>query len=157
MPTVAELIAKYESTPADLRAAVRGMTREQLIARPIPGKMSTLEVVAHIADFEPVLADRLRRVAALDKPLLLGADENEYVKHLGYHDRDLELELNLIEATRKATAAILKKLPAEAFARQGVHSLKGLQTLEQVLTAAANHIAHHLVFIVEKKKALGIG
>ncbi|MFO0936737.1 MAG: DinB family protein [Gemmataceae bacterium] len=157
MSNIAALIEKYESTPAELRAMIRGMTKEQLTARPVAGKMSTLEVVAHIADFEPVLADRMRRVAALDKPLLVVADENEFLKKLGYHNRDVELELNLIEGTRKATAAILKSLPAEAFARQGVHSLKGLQSLEQVLTAAANHIAHHMVFIAEKKKALGIG
>jgi hypothetical protein len=153
----AELIAKYEAGPAQLRAAVAGMTREQLTARPVPGKWSTLEVVVHISDFEPVLADRLRRAAALDRPLLLAADENEFVKNLGYHDRDLELELDQIEAIRKATAAMLKKLPPAAFQKPAIHSYKGLITLEQVLLAAANHITHHLPFIAEKKKALGIG
>ena len=41
-----------------LRNAVAGMTREQLVARPVPGRWSTLEVVCHVADFEPILADR---------------------------------------------------------------------------------------------------
>ena len=42
----------------------------------------------HAADFEPVFADRMKRVIALDKPLLFAADENEYVKHLAYDHRD---------------------------------------------------------------------
>lgn len=150
------LIERYSQGPADLRKAVAGMTRDQLTARPVPGKWSTLEVVAHLADFEPVLADRLRRVAALPKPLLLAADENLYAQQLGYQDRDLELELKLIEGTRAATAAMLAKLPPEAFARQGIHSEKGLVTLEAILTGAGNHIYNHLVFIHDKRKALGL-
>ena len=59
---LAELADVYLAGAAQLRAAVAGMTREQLIARPIPGTWSTLEVVAHIADFEPISTDRIRRV-----------------------------------------------------------------------------------------------
>jgi hypothetical protein len=155
MPAPTELIDAYLAGAGQLRAAVKGMTREQLAARPVPGKWSTLEVVAHIADFEPVLADRMRRVAALDKPLLLAADENLYAKELAYHDRDIEEELALIDATRKGMARLLRALPEAAWSKQGVHSLKGLQTLGDVLKAAANHIPHHIPFIEAKRKALG--
>jgi hypothetical protein len=40
------------------------MDRSQLLARPIPRKWSTLEVVCHLADFEIVYADRIKRVIA---------------------------------------------------------------------------------------------
>jgi hypothetical protein len=156
MSAISDLIAKYEAAPGILRGAVVGMTREQLIARPVAGKWSTLECVAHIADFDLILADRIRRISALEKPLLLAADENEFVKRLGYHERDLEQELKLLEGVRAATARMLRNLPAEAFQRQGVHSLKGLITLEQAVTMAANHISSHLPHIMDKKKALGI-
>ena len=53
MPTPAELADQYLAGAKSLREAVKGMTREQLTARPIPGKWSTLEVVCHLADFEP--------------------------------------------------------------------------------------------------------
>ena len=58
MPTPAELADQYLAGANSLREAVKGMSREHLTARPVPGKWSTLEVVCHIADFEPVLADR---------------------------------------------------------------------------------------------------
>jgi hypothetical protein len=48
----AELIAAYEQGIDDLRAAVADMTAEQVLARPVPGKWSTVECVGHIADTE---------------------------------------------------------------------------------------------------------
>ncbi len=157
MPTLAEMTDAYLAGAAQLRAAVKGMTREQVTARPVPGKWSTLEAVTHIADFEPVFADRMKRVIALDKPLLFVADENEFVKHLAYEHRDIEEELALVEATRKELARILRHIPESALQRAGVHNEKGLVTLEQLLAGATRHLAHHLTFIVEKRKALGIG
>ena len=53
------LIANYLDGPKVLRKAVVGMSPEQLAARPIPGKWSTLEVICHLADFEIVGADRM--------------------------------------------------------------------------------------------------
>jgi hypothetical protein len=50
------------------------MSQEQLIARPIPGKWSTLEVVCHLADFEIVFADRIKRVIAENEPALFGGN-----------------------------------------------------------------------------------
>src|SRR5438046_511540 len=90
MPTPNELADQFLAGAAALRKAVAGMTREQLTARPIAGKWSTLEVVCHIADFDPVLVDRMKRIIALgDVPLLLVADENLYQKAFNYHERDV--------------------------------------------------------------------
>lgn len=158
MPTPAELADQYLKGAADLRAAVKGMTREQLLARPVAGKWSTQEVVCHIADFEPVLADRMKRILALhaDVPLLLAADENLYVTALKYDERDLEEELALIDATRKQMARIIRALKPEQLALTGNHNKKGLVTLEKVIQMAIGHIPSHLKFVEEKRKALGI-
>ena len=132
------------------------MTREQLLARPIPGKWSTMEVVCHIADFEPVYLDRIKRAIALKNPLVFVADENEFVKQLAYHDRDLEEELKLIEICRASMARILRHVPETVLTRTAVHNEKGLVTVESMLTSITNHIKNHMAFIVEKKNALGI-
>ena len=150
------LIDQYQAGTDLLRKAVRGLSRDQLTARPVPGKWSTLEVVAHIADFEPILAERMMRVISHERPLLLVADENLFAATLEYHARDLDEELALIDVTRRRMARLLKKLPAEAGNRVGVHTFKGLVSLEGILTSAANHIPHHVGFIDEKRKALGV-
>lgn len=153
-----ELADAYLAGAADLRAAVAGMTREQLLARPVPGKWSTLEVICHIADFEPVLVERMKRILtkADGMPLLLSADENLFVKELKYHDRDADEELALVDATRRQMARVIRLLTPEQLQMTGNHSIKGLVTLEKVIQMATNHITNHLKFVAEKRKALGI-
>jgi DinB superfamily len=156
MPTLPQLIDDYLAGPAALRRAVSGMTREQVLARPVQGKWSTLEVVAHIADFDPILADRVKRIIALDSPPLTGADENRFAAALAYQDRDLEEELTIIERTRTQLARILRKQTDDVLQRVGIHSERGPLTLERMLTMAARHIPHHVQFIEEKRQALGL-
>ena len=66
------LIDNYLTGVKTLRDAVKGMSADQLKARPVAGKWSTLEGVCHLSDFDPVLADRrpapLAQLAALRLP-----------------------------------------------------------------------------------------
>ena len=156
MPTLSDQAAVYLSGAAALRAAVAGMSREQQSACPIPGKWSTLEVVCHLADFEPIYADRMKRVIALDRPQLLGADETLFATALAYQHRDLDEELGVIETTRRQMARILRTLPESAGERIGIHNERGPKTLIELLALITGHIAHHLPFIAEKRKALGL-
>lgn len=91
-----QLIDDYVSGPKRLRQTVAGMTQEQLVARPIPGKWSTLEVICHLADFEIVYADRIKRVIAENEPILVEASEKQFAARLVYHERDAEEELLLV-------------------------------------------------------------
>ncbi|HJT76061.1 MAG TPA: DinB family protein [Gemmataceae bacterium] len=156
MASLAEMTDAYLAGVRTIRDAVAGMTPEQLRARPVPGKWSTQEVVCHLADFEPVLADRMKRILAEDRPTLLAADEKRYAAALAYDARDVNEELAVIEQTRRQMARILRTLPAEALARVGVHNERGPLTLERMLTLATNHIPHHVQFIAEKRQALGL-
>ena len=156
MPALAELIEEYLAGAQTLRKAVTRMSREQLGARPVPGKWSTLEVVCHLADFEPILADRMKRVIAGDRPTLIGADEKQFAAKLAYHERDLDEELGIIENTRRQMARILRTLPADALGRVGVHNERGPLTLEALLANATRHLVHHVKFIMEKRQALGV-
>ena len=154
--TITELADSYLAGAAQLRAAVAGMSHEQLIARPIPGKWSTLEVVAHIADFEPIMADRIKRVISLDNPTLLAADENLFAEHLFYLERNIDEELAVVDAIRTSTARTLRQLSADSLSRIGTHSEAGELTLDRLIQRATNHITHHLKFIQEKRQALGM-
>jgi hypothetical protein len=151
-----ELINAYLAGPAELRASVAGMSPEQLRARPVAGKWSALEVVCHLADFDPILAARMKRTIALDNPTLLGADENLFARSLAYHDRDVEEELALVEVTRRQMGRILASLPGSAFERVGTHNERGKLTLADLVGISARHIPHHVKFIREKRQALGL-
>ena len=156
MSKFAPLIENYLASVQTLRKAVVGMTPDQLKARPVAGKWSTLEVVCHLVDFDPIYADRMKRVIAENNPQLLGADEAHFAAALAYHSRDLEEELTIFERTRSQMARILRTLPDEALNRVGVHNERGPMTLEKLLTGVTNHVTHHVQFIAAKRKALGL-
>jgi hypothetical protein len=151
----AELLAAYEKGIDDLRAAVAGMTKEQALARPVPGKWSTVECVGHLADTEVFFTDRIVRTIALDRPLLMSADEKLYVARLDYQSFDLDEQLALFSALRRHASRILRAQPPEAWQRTAVHSGSGLLTLRQLVLQAVRHLRHHLPFISEKRAALG--
>lgn len=155
--SIAELIAAYEQGIDDLRSAVAGMTPEQTLARPVPGKWSTVECVGHIADTEIFFTDRIVRTIAMARPLLMSADENLYIERLNYQSFDLAEQLALFTALRRHAARILKAQPPEAWQRQGVHSTSGLLTLRQLVLQAVRHLQHHLPFVAEKRAALEAG
>jgi hypothetical protein len=150
----AELIAAYERGIEDLRAAVTGMTAEQVLSRPIPGKWSTLEVVAHLADTEIYYTDRIERTIALERPLLIGVDERPYPERLNYQAFDLAEQLDLFTALRRHGTRILRWQPPVAWLRVSVHSETGLVTLRQLVFQAVRHVRHHLPFIAEKRAAM---
>jgi uncharacterized damage-inducible protein DinB len=151
-----DLISAYEAGPQQLREAVAGLTPEQLRARPVEGRWSTLEVVCHLADCEQFFADRMKRTIATDRPLLLGAEGSRYPGPLRYHDRDPDEEIDLIALTRRQMARILRLLPEGAWGRTAVHSETGLVTLRQLVLHAIRHQGHHLRFVAEKRRALGV-
>src|SRR5689334_25292261 len=97
----AQLIVDYEAGSELLRAAVAGLTGQDLLARPVAGKWSTMEVVCHVCDSEQFFADRIKRTLALDRPLLVAADPQSYPEAVRYHDRDLAEELALVTLTRR--------------------------------------------------------
>ena len=153
----ADLIAAYERGIDDLRAAVAGMTQEQALARPVPGKWSTVECVGHLADTEVFFTDRIVRTIALDRPLLMSADEKLYIERLNYQSFDLGEQLALFTALRRHAARILRAQPPDAWSRTAVHSQSGLLTLRQLVWQPVRHLRHHLPFLAEKRAALGIG
>lgn len=151
------LIDEYAAGPQQLRDAVAGMTAEQIDAAPVPGKWSTRQVICHLADFELVYADRIKRALAENEPTVFGGDPGAFAASLGYDRRDVHEELQLIEGVRRHVARILRALPPTAFARKVKHSQAGPLTLEQLLASVTNHIPHHVRFIREKREALARG
>ena len=152
----ADAIVAYLDGVRLIRDALSGMDAEALRARPIDGRMSSLEVLCHVADCEQFLADRMKRTIGTEKPLLMGVNATTYLTALRYHDRDPGLELDLIDVTRRQMAADLSRLGAEAWTRTAVHSETGLVTLRQLLLHAIRHLEQHVDAIREKRRALGL-
>ncbi|MBX9581660.1 MAG: DinB family protein [Gemmataceae bacterium] len=150
-----DLIDQYERGPAKVRAAVAGLTREELTARPGPGEWSIHEVVVHLSDSDAISIDRMKRMLSEDNPQLLYADETAYVERLATHDQDLEDAILLMEIGRRQFARVLRKLPPEAFDRSGMHNKKGRVTVGGMVPSYVQHIDDHLAYVRKKRTNLG--
>ena len=132
------LVEKYLAGPEILRRSISGMSDEQLNAAPIPFKWSTRQVVLHVADFDLIYADHMKRVIAETEPQLFGGNEKMYSSRLAYDKRDVDEEVRMIKAVRR-------------------HMEHGPITLARLLRHAAEHLPHHAQYIEEKRRALNIG
>ncbi len=152
----AALLYAYLAGPDRLRSAVTGLSREQMISRPITGRWSVLEVVCHLVDTDANIAHRIKRVLSEERPVFDRVKPERMLAALAYHDRDVEDELGIFDLTRRQIGRILRASPPEAWERAGVVGDRGDRTVGQMINGAVEHLAHHLGFVIEKRRALGI-
>ena len=146
----------YLVGPDRLRSAVTGLSREQMISRPIARRWSVLEVVCHLVDTDVNIAHRIKRVLSEERPGFDRVQPDLMLSALAYHDRDVEEELGIFDLTRRQIGRILRASPSEAWERTGVVGDRGERTVGQMINGAVEHLAHHLGFVIEKRRALGI-
>ena len=137
------LIRRYADGPARLKAALATVPAEALQWRPKPGEWSAHEVVVHCADSETNAAARIRYLAAESDPVIVGYDEAEWARRFDYHQLPLEPALALVEAVRANTAALLRRMPEDAWPRVGRHTESGRYGAEDWLTIYAEHLDVH--------------
>ncbi len=106
-----QLLQRYEQGPQQLRAAIAGLSREDLLAFPIPGKWSTQQVVIHLLDAELAHVDRIKRVLATDNPTLLAWDETSFEKALHYEEWSADDAAQIFDLLRKNLTRVLRKVP----------------------------------------------
>jgi hypothetical protein len=147
-------IESYLAGPAELRAAVAGLSPEQLRARPIPGKWSVLEVLCHLADTDANIAYRIKRTLSEDRPTFERVQPDLLLAALAYESRDADEELALLELGRRQVARILNASPPDAWRRAGVVGDRGEKTVFQMVNGGVEHLAHHLRFVAEKRRVL---
>jgi hypothetical protein len=141
-------IEALRAAPARLRDLAGGLSRSELRAAPAPGKWSVHQVLAHLADGEIVLGARMRFVAAMDRPVLVGYDQDAFVAALGYDEVESEELVEAFAQVRALNVALLERLPDAAFARVGLHSERGEESLSTLVHLYAGHDRVHQQQIV---------
>lgn len=150
-----KLIEEFEAGGQKLRAAVAGLTREEVLAKPGPGKWSIQELVIHLADSDAIVIDRMKRILTEDNPTLLWADEDAYVKCLHCDAQSLDDAVTLLDLSRRQFARALRELDDSEFERFGTHNVFGQVTLAGFVKTLCDHLDHHLKFLEAKLARLG--
>ena len=149
------VIEQFAAGGPQLAAVLAGLSEADLDARPGPGAWSLRELAVHLYDSDMVGGDRLRRIAAMDRPLLMGYDESAFVKNLNYGQLDAQLAARMFADGRTMVAAVLRGLPDNAFDRVGIHSEDGAVPLGKMVQKYIAHLEYHLDFARRKRERLG--
>ena len=144
----------YEQGGAILRKAIAGLDRGQLLAHPVPGTWSIQQNVVHLMDADLIWTARMKRIIAEDNPLLIGYDQSRFAAGLHYEGQAAEDVVTVFDLNRRLFAGVLRKLPAEAFERTGIHNEAGKISLAFCVQSMASHVDHHAGFILRKRAML---
>lgn len=140
------VLARFRGTPARLEDAVRGLAREQLIARR-DGKWSIQENAGHLLDEETLFSKRLGEYLKGAETLTPAPYLHLEVTH---NDRQIEGILREFRGARERQVTQLAGLRPEDFARSAWHErLKVRMRLVDHLVFIAEHDDHHLACIWE--------
>jgi hypothetical protein len=137
-----KLIDQYKDGYRAVAEALVGATDEELDAHPAPGKWSAREIVHHLGDSEMTAAVRLRLLVAVDRPQIVGFDQDDFARRLHY-DRPIEASLDAFKAARRATAEILERMTEAEWAREGTHTEHGRYTIDRWLDIYSKHAHNH--------------
>lgn len=120
-------------------------------------------LVGHLADAELVLAHRIRRILAEDRPELTLWDEHAFIDAGLYGCTEgsnllppMGGDLAMIHTTRNWLCALLMQLNDEQWQRQGLHPTNGPVRVRDIGDYHCFHLEHHAWYLNAKiEKLLG--
>lgn len=138
--------------PLVLENLLIGITDAQADARPDPERFTIREVVAHLADWEPIWLERFTRIATEDKPFLPDIDEGEMAITNDYANADITVQLRRFFEGRERVVAFFRGLPDEAWAREG-ERYWGALSLDGFAGMMLGHDGYHFEQVIRQRKA----
>lgn len=108
------------------------------------GKWSAKQILCHLADAETVLYDRIRRVIAEPKQVVMAFEQDEWAKNLDYDSFPLNISQSIYCNVREAIIYLARKFYESQGHKEFIHSRTGLRTLKPEFDKVAEHNRTHL-------------
>ena len=147
------LFTALDSAPALFDHLLYGLTEEEADHRPDPNRFTIREVMAHLADWEPVFLERLTRMRAEDHPTLPGYDEGQWAIDHGYAQTDWRAQCRLFADRRRETVAFLRASAPQDWARTADRPEIGTLTIEAQALLIPLHDTYHLRQIAQWRES----
>jgi hypothetical protein len=130
-------------TAKKLERLIKGMPASKLRKRPAPEKWSAGEILAHLADSEIVIGWRLRQILGAPGTPIQAYDQDSWAAAGHYQKRDPRKSAEQFRVVREANLALLKSLAPEQWKHHGMHSERGVETVEHIVRMIAGHDINH--------------
>lgn len=143
------LLHGLSGTPVVLDKLMAGATPEDHDRRPDPERFTLREVVAHLADWEPIWLERVEGLATQDHPTLQGYDEGQLALDRDYARADVAAQIARFRAGRGRLREVVHRLPEESWGRTGYHTEWGEIDITSLLTLILGHDGYHMKQVAE--------
>lgn len=149
------LLLQIEQAPARLRAAVHGLSPQQLDTPYRPEGWTVRQVVHHVPDSHLNAYVRFKLALTEDEPTIKPYAEDRWAKLADTQATPVEVSLALLDSLHDRWVRLLRSLQPEDWKRTFRHPELGLVPLEKNLALYAWHGQHHMAHITSLRERNG--
>ena len=140
-------IDEIAAAPSQLRAAVKGLSAEQLDTPYRPGGWTVRQLVHHVPDSHLNSYVRFRLALTEHEPTIKPYDQEQWAGLIDARTAPVEVSLALLESLHERWVLLLRSLSPADWKRTFRHPEIGLVTLEWTAGSYAWHGRHHVAHI----------
>src|SRR6267143_1609453 len=152
---VQRAIDQIAEAPAKLRAAVEGLTSEQLDTPYRNGGWTVRQVVHHVPDSHMNAYLRFKFGLTEDAPAIKTYEEKDWATTPEVAATPVGVSLALLDALHLRWVALLRALTPQQFARTIKHPEWGAPSLDAMLALYAWHGRHHTAHVTALRQRMG--
>ena len=151
----ARFLDDIEQTPARLRAAVKGLSAQQLDTPYRDGGWTVRQVVHHVPDSHLNSYIRFKLALTEEEPTIRPYMEDRWAELPEARTAPIELSLSLLEDLHKRWMLMLRAIQPAEWKRTFRHPEIGPMTLEKNLALYAWHGRHHVAHVTALRERMG--
>lgn len=150
-----ELLHQIEQAPANLRAAVKGLSAQQLDTPYRPEGWTVRQLTHHVPDSHLNAYIRFKLALTEDEPTIKPYAEDRWAKLADTGTTPVEVSLTMMDSLHARWIRLLRSLKPEEWKRTFRHPELGLMPLEKNLALYAWHGRHHVAHITGLRQRNG--
>jgi len=143
------LTERLKNQHKTIASIIINLNNRQIQQRPVRDKWSIHENIAHLAKYQPVFIDRIRKILTNEEPgfeAYRAEDDDEFEIYCAFTTYEL---LKKISSDREVIFHLITHLPVDKLDRTGTHPKYGKLTILEWSEFFLLHEAHHLFAIFQ--------
>ena len=148
-------IAELAAAPEEMRAAVAGLSEQQLDTPYRPDGWTVRQVAHHVPDSHMHSYIRFRWALTENAPTIKPYDEVLWAQLPDARSAPVEASLLLLDGLHRRWTALLRELTPADWDRTFFHPERGIVSLESNLAMYAWHGRHHVAHITSLRERMG--
>lgn len=150
-----KFIADIAQTPLALRAAIAGLSQQQLDTPYREGGWTVRQVVHHVPDSHMNAYVRFKLALTEDEPTIKPYAEDRWANLADTKSTPIEVSLTLLDTLHDRWVRLLRSLGPNDWKRQFRHPERGVVSLEMNLAMYSWHGQHHVAHVTELRRRMG--